>query len=270
MIKHLPKFGFLFALIMIWGSCEKESPPRPQVSWGDYIGKWENINAFTADLHRIIITQKERGQLSVQLLGSCGMELCEQGLFSYRQSELKESNLSMQILWKEQELQLRLSLTTSGKLELAAMGDLSDTFETQYFSWVQTASFYQQITQEDVRPVYLAGTPINGGPWDPDNQLTPGSILIFQTNERRLGKIQVRGNGSYLSIQWQTWDADGTIYQSSNYFPLHKIGYYDLDNGQLDDTPDHRYSDFYWSLEGQRIRWLEPLNGAAFALYHLE
>ena len=80
----------------------------------------------------------------------------------------------------------------------------------------------------------------------------------------------MHGNDFFLSIRWQTWSPDGTIYQFSDYFPIYKIGYYDLDYGKMDNSSNHLYSDFYWSIEAQTIRWLEPLNGAAFAIYHLE
>lgn len=267
MIKQFLAFGFVIALVITLGSCEKAIIPPPQINWQAYIGNWENINASAYDIDRIIITRKEISRISVQLWGSCGTKACRRGLFSYSGSDLNESTLPMHILWNNQELPLSLGITASGKLELKAMEDHSAAFETQYFSWEPTASFYRQLTQADARSVNLAATRINGAPWDTDNQLTSGSILIFQTNEGRLGKIQVHGNDLFLSLRWQIWSSDGTIYRSSNYFPVYKSGYFDLDDGKLDDSSDHRYSDFYWSHED---RTLEPLNGAAFALYHLE
>jgi len=270
MIKQFLEIGFVIALVIILGSCEKAIIPGPQINWHAYTGNWENINAFAYNIDRIIITRREIGRISVQLWGSCGMEVCERALFSYSESDLNEPALPMHILWNNQELPFRLGITASGKLELKAMEVNSGAFETQYFSWVQTASFYQQVTQADAGSVNLADTRINGSPRGLGNQLTSGSILVFQTNERRLGKIQVHGNDLFLSLRWQTWSPDGTIYRLSDYLPVYKSGYYDLDVGKVDDSPDHRYSDFYWSLEDQTIRWLEPLNGAAFALYHLK
>lgn len=260
----------MIALVIILGSCEKAIIPTPQINWHAYTGKWENVNALANNIDRIIITRKEIGQISVQIWGSCGTEVCELGLFSYSESDFDEPTLPMRILWNNQEVPLHLGVTVSGKLELKAVENHSDAFDPQYFSWVQTASFYQQVTQADARSVPLAATRINGSPRDPDNQLTPGSILVFQTSEGRLGKIQVHGNDFFLSLRWQTWSPDGTIYQSGNYLPIYKIGYYDLDRGKMDDSSDHRYSEFYWSIEAPTIRRLEPLNGAAFAVYHLE
>ena len=269
-MKQFLEFGFVITLVIILGSCEKAIIQPPQINWQAYTGNWENINAYDYNIDRIIITRKKIGRLSVELWGSCGLEVCKRGLFSYSLSELNEPTLPMQVLWNDQELPLRLGRTASGKLELKAMEDNSGAFETQYFSWMRTTSFYQQVTQADARNVHLAGTRIKGGPGDPENQLTSGSILIFQTNEGRLGKIQIHGNDVILSLRWQTWSPDGTIYRSSDYFPVYKSGYFDLDDGKVDDSSDHQYSDFYWSHENQMIRWLEPLNGAAFALYHLE
>ena len=270
MIKKILEFGFVIALIIILGSCEKTIIPTPKINWQASTGNWKNINAFDNNIDRIIISRKEIGRISVELWGSCGMEVCKRDLFSFSESDLNEPTLPMNVLWNKQELPLRLGKTASGKLELKAMEENSGAFETQYFSWVQTTSFYQQVTQADALSVDLAGARIKGGPQDPNNQLTSGSILIFQTNEGRLGKIQIHGNDVILSLRWQTWSPDGTIYRSSDYFPLYKSGYFDLDYGKVDDSPDHRQSDFYWSDENRTIRWLEPLNGAAFALYHLE
>lgn len=270
MKKNILAFGLLITLGIFWGSCKKAITPTPQISWQTYIGNWENINAFGATIDRITITNRKKGQITVQLWGRCGEEVCEWGLFSYNGPDLRASTLPMDILWNDEELSLQLSVTESGKLELKAMEDNSGIFEPQYFSWLQTASFYQQVVQADAASLLLANTRINGSPRDPDNQLTSGSILVFQTNEGRLGKIQVHGNDFFLSVRWQIWSPDGAIHHLIDYFPVYKIGYYDLDQGKMDDSSDHLYSDFYWSLEGGTIRWLEPLNGAAFAMYHLE
>lgn len=269
-MKRFLKFGGVIALAISLGACEKAVIPIPQVNWYDYTGHWENINASPADLDRISITRRAIGQISVQLWGTCGTEVCERALFTYSESELKEASLPLHIHWNKQELPARLGITASGKMELKAIADTPNTFDTQYFFWMQTASFYQQVTQTDARSLYLADTRINGAPRHPDNQLTAESILIFQTNEGRLGKIQVHSNDLYLSLRWQIWSPDGTVHRVKDYFPVYKSGYYDLDDGKVDDTPDHRYSDFYWSLENQAARWLEPLNGAAFAVYHLQ
>ncbi|MEZ5041780.1 MAG: hypothetical protein R2828_17935 [Saprospiraceae bacterium] len=270
MIKQYFEFGLVILLVITLGSCEKANIAPLQINWDAYIGKWENINVAASNIEHIIITRKEAGRVSVQLLGNCGTEECEWGLFSYDRADLNVPTLPMLLLWNKRELLLQLGVTDSGKLELTAVGDNPAAFETAYFSLVQGASFYEQVTLVDARSVQLGDIRINGGPEHPDNQLTSGSILIFQTNEMQLGKIQVRGNDFYLSLRWRIWSPDGTIDRSFDYLPFYKSGYYDLDDGKLDETPDHRYSEFHWSLEDKMIRWLEPVNGATFALYHLE
>jgi hypothetical protein len=270
MIKKLLEVGMLIALIMMTGSCKKELMPAPQINWANYTGNWENVNAFGDKLNRITISRRAKGQLSVQLWGSCGMEECERGLFTYDGSDLNQASLPMRVFWNRQDVAINLTTTASGKLELKAMDNNTGSFEAQYFSWMQTASFYQQVTQTDAGSLLLTSKPINGSPRDPDNQLTSGSILVFQTSEGRLGKMQVHGNDFFLSVRWVTWSPDGAIHHFIDYYPVYRSGYYDLDDGKWDDSADHRYSEFYWSLEDQTIRWLEPLNGAAFALYHLK
>lgn len=267
---QLLNFTLVIVLGLTVGACEKAIIPPPQIDWQDFIGNWENVNGFANSIDRITITSRVKGRISVQLWGKCDREVCELALFSYGESELTAPSLPMKVLWNDRELSLRLEMTASGKMELKAMDADSGIFETQFYSWMQTSSFFGQVEQVDARSLDLANDRINGSPRDPDNLLTSGNILVFQTNEGRLGKIQVRGNDFYLSIRWTLWSSDGTIFQSIDYFPVYKIGYYDLDHGKLDDSPDHRYSDFYWSIDDQVIRWLEPLNGAGFALYHQE
>lgn len=269
MIKQILKFGFLIALVLILGSCEKATIPSPQVDWHTYIGKWGNVNASANDISRIVITRRDIGRISLQVWGSCGTEVCEKGLFSFTDLELKESTLLIQVPIDNDLVSLSLSTTESRKLELKAVDD-NTGFETQFFAWEPTASFFEQVTQTDARSLQMTDMPINAVPGGPDNLLVSGTILVFQTSERRLGKIQVIGNSHYLSIRWQLWSDDGTLSPLVDYFPVYKTGYYDLDQGKEDESSDHLYSDFYWSMEDQTLRWLEPVNAATFATYHLE
>ena len=269
MIKQFLKFGSVIALVLVLGACEKATIPTPQVDWHTYIRKWSNVNASASDISRIVITRRAIGRISLQVWGRCGSEVCEKALFSFTDAELKETTLPIQMPTDNGLLSLSLGTTDTRKLELKAT-DENSNFETKFFSWEPTASFFEQVTQTDARSLEMSDMPINAVPGDPDNLLVSGTILVFETSERHLGKIQVIGNSHYLSIRWQLWSDDGTLSPLVDYFPIYKTGYYDLDQGKEDDSPDHRYSDFYWSVEDQTLRWLEPVNAATFATYHLE
>ena len=269
MIKQYWKFAFMVSLVLALGSCEKADNLRPRIDWHTYTGKWKNVNASANDISRIILTRREIGRITMQVWGRCGTEVCQTGLFSFTEAELKEQTLPIQLQIDGEPVSLSLGATESRKLELKAI-DENSGFDTQFFSWEPTASFFEQVTATDVRSLEMTDTPINAGPDHPDNLLVSGTIMVFQTSDRKLGKIQVISNSHYLSIRWQTFAADGTPSPLVDYFPLYKTGYYDLDEGKEDESTDHLYSDFYWSLEDRTIRWLQPVNASTFAAYHLE
>lgn len=94
------------------------------------------------------------------------------------------------------------------------------------------------------------------------NQLTPGAIVLYQTNEGRYGKLQVLEYGYNLRIQWHTFRPNETRHSSGELVIQGTFGC-DLDAGrEVTASPD-----FWWAMVTATERYLEPANGARFAVY---
>ena len=101
--------------------------------------------------------------------------MCEKALFSFTDSELKETTLPIQMQTDNGLLSLSLGTTDTRKLELKA-ADENSNFEAKFFSWEPTASFFEQVTQPAARSLQMTDMPINAVPGDPDNLLVSGTI----------------------------------------------------------------------------------------------
>lgn len=261
---------FLLALTLCLSACvEGDLSPGNGISVESFAGRWENINAQTNSLYRITITQKVPGQVSVQLWRACGQNQCNLGNYSSTINDLQDGKISISLNWNDQTLALGLSLYEGGQLLISAEDEADrNIFEDQFFSRPTASTFFEQINVEDARSVSLARLRINGSN-NELNFLRPGTILIYQTNEGRYGKIQIRANDDILTMRWTTWDLMGDIYQESDYLPLKGNTYYDMDLGQEDTGVTKSLSDFLWIDKGKAQRWLEPMNTALIAVYHL-
>lgn len=269
---HKGNFCLILLLVLLAVACIKyqnttiirELTPDTR----ELIGRWENINAYTDGLRRIVITSQEPGQLSIHLWRACDRSACYLGVRSRELQGIQNGRFPIDVEWEGQSIQLELRLTGEGKLVASALSGTGN-FESQYFSMTRTRTLYQQVDFEDVRAVYLSRSHIEGSP-EGDNHLTPGSIIAFQTEEGRFGKLQVRGNDNLFTIRWMCWTAQGTVYGESNYLPVRGNAYFDLDLGEGHGKTMHPSSDFFWGDKAPKKRWLEPVNGAVFAVFHLE
>lgn len=260
----------ILAMTLCLSSCiEGDLSPGNGIAVESFAGKWDNINAQTNSLSRVTITQKIPGQVSVQLWRACGQDHCNLGNYTSTINDLQDGKISLSLNWNDQPLALGLSLYEGGKLLLSAEEEEGQQiFEDQFFSRPASSSFFQQINVNDARSVSLAKLRINGSN-NELNFLRPGTILIYQTNEGRYGKIQIRGNDDILSLRWTTWEITGEIYQESDYLSFKGNAYYDMDVGQEDTGESKSLSDFLWIDKGKPQRWLEPINTALIAVYHL-
>lgn len=248
---------------------EGDLSPGNSISVETFAGRWENINAQTNSLYKITITQKVPGQVSVQLWRACGQGQCNLGNYTSTINDLQDGKISLSLNWNDQPIGLALSLYEGGKLLVSGQEEADrKVFEDQFFSRPISSSFFQQIDIDDARSVSLARLRISGSN-NELNFLRPGTILIFQTNEGRYGKIQIRGNDDILTMRWRTWDLLGEVYEENDYLPLKGNAYYDMDLGQEDTGEAKSLSDFLWIDKGRSQRWLEPINTALIAVYHL-
>lgn len=261
-------------IILVLAGClsacvEGDLSPGNGISVESFAGRWENINTQTNSLYRVTITQKVPGQISVQLWRACGQDQCNLGNYTSTVNDLQDGKISVFLNWNDQPLDLELSLYEGGKLLISAAEEADrNTFEDQFFSRPVSSTFFQQINADDARSVSLGRLRINGSN-NELNFLRPGTILIYQTTEGRYGKIQIRGNDEILTMRWTTWDLMGEVYQESDYLPLKGNAYYDMDLGQEDTGEAKSLSEFLWIDKGKAQRWLEPVNTALIAVYHL-
>lgn len=107
------------------------------------------------------------------------------------------------------------------------------------------------------------------GPGSRSTAVDAGSILLYQTNEGRFGKLIVGRHRDWLWVRWTSWSIrprEITIHGEGHSGEMIPPTSFDLDAGTV--HPASGEMDFTWSydLEGQLE--LEPRNGARFA--HLE
>lgn len=262
----------LFIFLLVLGSllaCEKSSlSTNNSTSLETFAGRWENTAAQANGLTRLTITQKIPGQISVQLWRSCGPDNCNLGNYSSSINDLEDGILLLPLTWNDIPIEVELSLTESGRLEAKTTSSTAANFQTQRFTRTETNSFFQQIDIADARSVNLSPLRINGSNSEL-NFLRPGTIIVYQSNEGRYGKIQIRGNDDILTMRWNTWDTDGVTYQGDDFLSLKGNTYYDIDLGKEDLGEAKSLSDFLWIDKGKSERWLEPVNEAKMAVYHL-
>ena len=65
----------------------------------------------------------------------------------------------------------------------------------------------------------------------PENQLTPGTILVYRTSDGNYGKLQVIEYGYNLLVRWQTYKPNGQKLKSADRMLIKGTWTYDLDFG---------------------------------------
>jgi hypothetical protein len=93
--------------------------------------------------------------------------------------------------------------------------------------------------------------------------LAPGTVLLYITNARYLGKLEVLETGYDLVIRFVTYGAGASVRASSERLVIPGTFLADLDTGAI--RPDG--ADFQWSQRSATAHSLEPANGALFALW---
>lgn len=125
---------------------------------------------------------------------------------------------------------------------------------------------YDDLTADHIQSLdYLLTTqPIDGSD---GHDFYPGTFFIYQTNEGRYGKFIVENleieAGHRLTIAWQTFNPDGTIYSSGTGLTIRGTWLCDLDQGIESGTSG---ADWHWSLASSTSRSLYPYNNSRFML----
>ena len=123
------------------------------------------------------------------------------------------------------------------------------------------SSSFSGITLSDIMRVTLSTDPINGSD-NAMNRITTGTILMYQTDEGRYGVLEIASYGQDLTLNWRTYNADGSVYGSGQGLVIRASYSCDLDGG----VEGASSADFQWHLVTSVERYIEPRSGASFAI----
>ncbi|MGQ9571389.1 MAG: hypothetical protein ACUVUQ_11250 [Thermodesulfovibrionales bacterium] len=116
---------------------------------------------------------------------------------------------------------------------------------------------FDRIGLEDIRSATLSPNRIPGA------YLPVDTILLYKTNEGRFGKLLVKAYGYNLTLRWFTFNPNGTLHSKGDNLVIRGTYMCDLDSGREIQSS----SDFWWQQATATERYLNPQNGAHFALY---
>lgn len=102
------------------------------------------------------------------------------------------------------------------------------------------------------------------------NDFMPGTYFIYKTNRGRYGKFIVRKlnklDNNKLTIDWVTYNANGSVYSSGKALEIRGTWSCDLDKGvETSSTLDR---DWAWVMVSKTTRYLLPTNHAKFKLMY--
>jgi hypothetical protein len=98
------------------------------------------------------------------------------------------------------------------------------------------------------------------------NDISRGTVVLFRTDENRLGKLLVLNADSDLEIRWVTYSADGSIFRQGERLVIKGSWHADLDYGH-EGSDGKSLPDFWWRILNGNTRILAPKNGARFVVY---
>lgn len=135
------------------------------------------------------------------------------------------------------------------------------------YNFKLSANDFDDITFEDIASImsvpFYSGD-INGSN-NEFNEIPTGSILLYKTNEDRYGKLKIISYGDDLTLQWKTFNFDGSAFSEGTNLTIRGGSSYDLDIGlETDNLPD-----FWWQKRDSIQRYLVPQNGAKLISYRV-
>ena len=95
-----------------------------------------------------------------------------------------------------------------------------------------------------------------------DQALPEGTILVYETNAHRLGKLLVHKVGHDLEIDWTTYQNNGKVYRSGRNAVIRGTYQFDLDAA----AANPKGYDLWWQQVDGQQRYLVPQNGAQFGV----
>jgi len=130
---------------------------------------------------------------------------------------------------------------------------------------ILTIDYFNLITLEAIVSAPLSSESIDGSD-NEKNQIPEGTIVLYKTDENRYGKLKILDYDYNLEIKYVTYNADGSVFSSSNSLVIKGTWIYDLDKG-IEAKYSSSAGDFWWRQVNTVTRYLVPRNGAQFGLY---
>lgn len=128
---------------------------------------------------------------------------------------------------------------------------------------------YISISNDEIKYTALSADSINGS--DNSQDLKPGAIILYKTDDNRYGKFRVTGYEAeanieryIMIIQWTTYSDDGSVFSTGDNLTIRGTWTCELDYG-LDNG--NSGADFWWEQETETERKLVPVGNALFAKY---
>ena len=130
-----------------------------------------------------------------------------------------------------------------------------------------TDQAFEAISFASIKSAPLAANQIMASD-DSTNLVPVGTMLVYQTNQGRYGKMRIVSMGHYadgnnLTVKWKTYSSDGSVYSAGDSLVIDGTWFGDLDSGVM--TNNSSLSDFKWNIWTQTLRSFDAVNGAKFA-----
>lgn len=139
--------------------------------------------------------------------------------------------------------------------------------------WIDDITLYKEvipdttfdnITLADIKLISLSSDKINGSD-SQDNQIPADTVLVYQSNEGRYGKMKILSYGYNLTIKWVTYNSDGSVFSNGENLLIKGTWNYDMDYG-IEETSSSSLADFWWEQVDSTIRYIVPKNSAKFSI----
>ena len=123
---------------------------------------------------------------------------------------------------------------------------------------------FDAVSFNDIQNAHLSPAKIEGSD-NTRNHFPAGTVIVYETNTGRFGKMLILGNSYDLVFAWKTFNPNGSIHSQGTHLFVRGTYLCDLDQGI--GNSNCSAADFWWQQVNSEIRYLVPQNGARFAIY---